>query len=82
MERRPWNRCPRCPFPVKQTGKLVGATYAETSKREAERELAGAPGQLAHAGPQRLASCHHQVLDQAGCVLQSHPGHCVNCGNL
>lgn len=32
LEGRPWNRCQRCPFPVKQTGKLLETTFAEVSK--------------------------------------------------
>lgn len=49
-----------------------------SARKEAESELDGAPGQLAHAGLHRLSSCHHQALDRAGCVLQRHPEHCVS----
>lgn len=56
-----------------------GSCWELLMQRSARRKH-GAPGQLARAGPHHLASCHHQVLDQAGCVLQRHLGHCVSCG--
>lgn len=63
LEGRQWNRCQRCSFPVKQTGKLLEATYAKVSKEgNKESELDWAPRQLARAGPHSVASCYHPGL--------------------
>lgn len=82
LEGRQWNRCQRCSFPVKQTGKLLEATYAKVSK-EGNRVRAG-------LGPQAACPCRPtqcgQLLSpgpgQAGCVLERHPGHCTSHNSL
>lgn len=69
------------PFQSSRLGTCWKLFMQRSAKKEAEWELARAPRHLARAGPHRLASCHHQLLDRAGCSTEA-SGYCTSCGRL